>query len=47
MHLYNVLASLNASECEIEQTVSHFKHAVVSYSAVRDFIGDLRESSLK
>jgi hydroxymethylglutaryl-CoA reductase len=47
MHLYNVLASLNASECEIEKTISHFKNTVVSYSAVRDYIGDLRESSLK
>lgn len=44
MHLYNVLASLNATEKEIEQAVVHFRNEVVSYSAVRDFIGNLRSA---
>lgn len=42
MHLYNVLASLNASEREVEETIAHFRDQVVSYAAVRDFIGGLR-----
>lgn len=45
MHLYNVLASLNATEYEIEQTVAHFRDQVVSYAAVREFVGRLRTST--
>lgn len=47
MHLYNVLASFNATECEIEQTVAHFRDQVVSYAAVREFINNLRTSTAK
>lgn len=47
MHLYNVLASLEATEQEIRETVSFFRDQVVSYAAVRDFLGKLREAEAK
>jgi hydroxymethylglutaryl-CoA reductase len=47
MHLYNVLASLEATEQEIVETVSFFTNQVVSYAAVRDFLGKLRESQTR
>jgi hydroxymethylglutaryl-CoA reductase len=42
MHLINVLASLNASEREVQETIIHFTDEVVSYAAVRDFITGMR-----
>lgn len=42
MHLNNVLASLNANEREVQETIIHFSNEVVSYAAVRDFITGMR-----
>ncbi|NND31308.1 MAG: hydroxymethylglutaryl-CoA reductase, degradative [Saprospiraceae bacterium] len=47
MHLHNVLASLNATEQEVAQTVNYFADQVVSYAAVRDFLLKLRSSQAK
>ena len=47
MHLHNVLASLNASDDEISETVTFFADQVVSYAAVRDFVVKLRSTQAK
>lgn len=45
MHLKNILASLNATEKEIQKAVLYFSDKVVSFSAVRDFIDNLRSQN--
>ena len=42
MHLQNILISMNASEKEIYNAVEYFKENVVSFSAVREFLENLR-----
>ncbi len=42
MHLMNILNHLGADDREREKAVLHFKTEVVSYSAVRAFLSDLR-----
>ena len=42
MHLTNVLYQLKATEREFMMAVDHFKDKIVSHSAVRDFLDQLR-----
>lgn len=44
MHLSNLLASLQASNEERQKAEEFFKEKTISYSAVNDFIGELRKS---
>ncbi len=43
MHLTNILASLKATDEEVEQAKKHFETKTVSVSAVRDFIEATRK----
>ena len=42
MHLLNILNHIGACEAEIEAAATHFSDKTVSFSAVRDFIDQLR-----
>jgi len=42
MHLQNILVSMNATEREIHKAAEYFKEKVVSFSAVREFLDQLR-----
>ncbi|MEI6276498.1 MAG: hydroxymethylglutaryl-CoA reductase [Prolixibacteraceae bacterium] len=42
MHLANLLTQLHASQSEREFAVSHFSHKTVSYAAVENLIGQIR-----
>ncbi|HFC01338.1 MAG TPA: hydroxymethylglutaryl-CoA reductase, degradative [Phaeodactylibacter sp.] len=42
MHLLNILNHFDATEKEVKETVFYFKDKIVSFSAVRDFLGLLR-----
>ncbi len=44
MHLINILNHLEASEKEVKQALQYFKHKVVSFTAVRDFLALIREN---
>jgi hydroxymethylglutaryl-CoA reductase len=44
MHLMNILKHLEATPTEIEKAKHYFEHAVVSFSAVRQFLQDKRNS---
>lgn len=44
MHLNNILLKLNATPEEKQKTEMHFQEGTISYSAVRDFIENLRKS---
>nr|MBS0037893.1 hydroxymethylglutaryl-CoA reductase [Saprospiraceae bacterium] len=44
MHLDNILNHLNASEKEIELALSHFNNRGVSFTAVRNFLEEIRNS---
>lgn len=44
MHLMNILNHLNANENEIAQTLENFKDKTISFSGVRDFVEELRNS---
>ena len=46
MHLKNILVHLKASESEIEKTSNHFRDKVVSHSAVREYLADLRRENI-
>lgn len=43
MHLKNILIHLKASEAEEGAAIDHFRERVVSYSAVRDFLAQIRK----
>lgn len=43
MHLKNILNHLGATEKEIKETFTYFQNRVVSFSAVRDFLSQLRD----
>ena len=42
MHLFNVLHQLKATEKEFKLAVDHFKDKIISHSAVKDFLAQLR-----
>ncbi len=42
MHLMNILNHIGAAEAEVEAAAAHFADQTVSFSAVRDFIDQLR-----
>jgi hydroxymethylglutaryl-CoA reductase len=42
MHLMNILNHLEATENEVGDVLAHFKDKIVSFTAVRDFLGLLR-----
>jgi hydroxymethylglutaryl-CoA reductase len=42
MHLMNILNHLKANAEEIAEVIAHFEDKVVSFTAVRDFVGTLR-----
>jgi hydroxymethylglutaryl-CoA reductase len=47
MHLLNILNHFDATEAEIAQAVEHFKHHVVSFSAVSQLLDQWREAELQ
>ena len=46
MHLMNILNHLHASEDESFRVISHFEDKTVSYAGVRDFLEELRSSTI-
>ena len=46
MHLSNILNHFNCTEEEADKTRQHFDDKTVTFSAVRDYIGQLRKSEL-
>jgi hydroxymethylglutaryl-CoA reductase len=45
MHLMNILNHLGAEEKEVTEAIAHFSNKVVSFSAVRDFLDWLRQTT--
>ncbi len=44
MHLMNILNHLEATDPEITAVIDHFRHRVVSFTAVREYLQQLRNS---
>ena len=47
MHLSNVLNQLQATEKEFKMAMSHFSNKIVSFSAVRDYLEELRSGLIR
>ncbi len=47
MHLLNILNQFSATEAETEKAKEHFKHNIVSYTAVRNYLISIRPTVLE